>query len=299
MIDHRLKVFIEVANKGNITTVATDRFVSQPAISKQIKSLEKELNVKLFHRNRRSGMILTDVGKEILALAKQQAEIGNRIYQAAYRENNLIGGKLRIAAIPILSTTLLSRALSIYHQKYPNVSVEIMEGTSREVRKMVTDYTVDFGLANSPFPDVDYDVLIPDNKTMGLFPPDAENIPDEIDLRDGTDHMIICRSGTETMLEELSGKHKISFAKTLMFEDPHTVLQMVQNGNGIGVLTKFTLSVIPNQMQTCRILPQFTIDIGIVANSLDDLTPAAEEFRKVLKSISEQCRPLNDDTGEE
>lgn len=234
-----------------------------------------------------------------MALAKQQAEIGNRIYQAAYRENNLIGGKLRIAAIPILSTTLLSRALSIYHQKYPNVSVEIMEGTSREVRKMVTDYTVDFGLANSPFPDVDYDVLIPDNKMMGLFPPNAENIPDEIDLRDGTDHMIICRSGTETMLEELSGKHKISFAKTLMFEDPHTVLQMVQNGNGIGVLTKFTLSVIPNQMQTCRILPQFTIDIGIVANSLDDLTPAAEEFRKVLKSISEQCRPLNDDTGEE
>ena len=196
MMDFRLKVFIEVAAKKNITAVATDMFVSQPAVSKQIKSLEKELNVKLFYRSKKSGMVLTDVGKEILALAKQQAEIDNRIYQAAFRENNFIGGKLRIAALPILSTTLLSRALSIYHKKFPDVSVEIMEGTSREVRKMVIDYTADLGLANSPFPDVDYDILIPNNRMMGLFPQDAENVPDEIDLRDGTDHLIICRAGT-------------------------------------------------------------------------------------------------------
>ena len=286
MMDFRLKVFIEVAAKKNITAVATDMFVSQPAVSKQIKSLEKELNVQLFYRSKKSGMVLTDVGREILALAKQQAEIDNRIYQAAFRENNFIGGKLRIAALPILSTTLLSRALSIYHKKFPDVSVEIMEGTSREVRKMVIDYTADLGLANSPFPDVDYDILIPNNRMMGLFPQDAENVPDEIDLRDGTDHLIICRAGTETMLEELSGKYKISFAKTLMFEDPHTVLQMVQEGNGIGILTKFTLAAIPNKLRTCHILPQFRIDIGVVANSLNDLTPVANEFYKILKDLT-------------
>ena len=88
------------------------------------------------------------------------------------------------------------------------------------------------------------------------------------------------------MLEELSGKYKISFAKTLMFEDPHTVLQMVQEGNGIGILTKFTLAAIPNQLRTCHILPQFRIDIGVVANSLNDLTPVANEFYKILKDLT-------------
>ena len=285
MMDHRLEIFIKVADRGNISTVATDLFVSQPAISKQIKSLEKELNVKLFHRDKHNGMILTNVGQKILLLAKRQAEIDNRIYQAAFRESNFIGGKLRIASLPILTATLLSRVLPIYRKNYPHVSVEIQETTPREVRQMVLDRTVDFGVTCSPFAGLDHEVLLLD-RMLGFYPADAEGMPEEIDLRNGTENLIFSRPGRETILEELSGKYKISFSKSLLFENPFTVVQMVQNGNGIGVLSKFTLDAIPNHFQTCSVKPQFTFEIGIEAHSLKDLTPVANEFYKILRDVT-------------
>ena len=285
MIDRRLEIFIKVADMGNITNVATDLFVSQPAISKQIKNLEKELNVKLFHRDKRSGMILTDIGQKILLLAKQQAEIDNRIYQVAFQENNFIGGKLRIASLPILSANLLSRVLPIYRKKYPQVSVEIKEGTPHEVRQMVLERTVDFGISCSPFAKLDYEILF-DDKMVGFYPADIEDIPEEIDLRKGTENLIFSRHGREIILEELSGKHKISFSKSLIFENPFTVVQMVQNRNGIGILSKFALDAIPNRLKTCEVKPYFAMKLGIEANSLKDLTPVAHEFYKILKDIA-------------
>lgn len=285
MMDRRLEIFIKVADRGNISAVAADLFVSQPAISKQIKSLERELNVKLFHRDKQNGMILTDVGQKILLLAKQQAEIDNRIYQAAFRESNFIGGKLRIASLPILTATLLSRVLPIYREQYPHVAVEIQEASPREVRQMVLNRTVDFGVYCSPFAGLDHEILLQD-KMVGFYPADMKGMPAEIDLRSGTENLIFSRPGREIILEELSGKHKICFTKALLFESPFTVVHMVQNGNGIGILSQFTLDTIPNQFQTCSVIPKFTFEIGIEAHSLKDLTPVANEFYKILKDIT-------------
>ena len=287
MLDHRLEMFIKVAYIGSITTVAADLFVSQPAVSKQIKSLEKELNVKLFHRDKRNGMILTDVGQEILLFAKQQAEIENRIYQAAFRENNFIGGNLRIASLPILSANLLSKVLPIYRKRYPQVTVEIKEGTPREVKQMVLDRTVDFGVSCSPFAELDHEVLLHD-EMIGFYPADAEDMPKVIDLRKGTENLIFSRHGREIIQEGLSGKHKISFSKSLLFDNPLTVVQMVQNRNGIGILSKFTVDAIPNHLKTCDILPHLDMKLGIAAISLKDLTPVANEFYKILKDVARQ-----------
>ena len=73
-----------------------------------IKILEDELNLKLFHRDKRKGLILTDIGHEILIFVRQMEEMENRMYQAAFRSNNFIGDKVRIASMPILTSIILS-----------------------------------------------------------------------------------------------------------------------------------------------------------------------------------------------
>lgn len=69
MLNHNLRIFIRVAEKGSITETANELYISQPAVSKAIKILEDELNLKLFHRDKRKGLILTDIGHEILFIA--------------------------------------------------------------------------------------------------------------------------------------------------------------------------------------------------------------------------------------
>ena len=63
MLNNNLHIFITAAQTGSLTEAAKKLYVSQPAISQAIKKLEEELNVKLFIRNKRSNLILTDVGK--------------------------------------------------------------------------------------------------------------------------------------------------------------------------------------------------------------------------------------------
>ena len=71
MIDQRLKIFIEVAETGHFTKAANNLFISQPAVSSAIKSLERELDALLLYRDRKNGVKLTSSGEKILSLAKE------------------------------------------------------------------------------------------------------------------------------------------------------------------------------------------------------------------------------------
>ena len=86
MLSHNLRIFLDVANRQSVTETANARFISQPAVSKALQSLERDLNLKLFYRDRKNGMILTDAGAKILFLARQMEDLENRIYQTAFRE---------------------------------------------------------------------------------------------------------------------------------------------------------------------------------------------------------------------
>ena len=94
MLNSNLKMFLSVIQYGGITEAANKKFISQPAVSQSIKNLEKTLNVKLFHRDKRNGLALTDVGEKIRLLALQMQHLEDQIYQTAYLENSFIGMNL-------------------------------------------------------------------------------------------------------------------------------------------------------------------------------------------------------------
>lgn len=71
MMNRNLEIFIKVAECGSITRVAKMLYITQPAVSNAISKLETELKVKLFFRDKRNGLLLTDVGQKIYLLAKQ------------------------------------------------------------------------------------------------------------------------------------------------------------------------------------------------------------------------------------
>lgn len=73
IISNNLRIFLRVAEKGNITKIAGELYVSQPAVSKAIKNLEEKLQLKLFHRDKHRGLILTDARWEDSAASKADA----------------------------------------------------------------------------------------------------------------------------------------------------------------------------------------------------------------------------------
>ena len=282
MMNNNLRIFIQVAERGSFTQVANELYISQPAISRAIKALEEELNVKLFFRDKRNGLILTDAGEKILLLARQMADTENRIYQTAFRENNFLGGKVRVASMPILTSVILSKVFFRFRQKYPYVTLELMEGSSSEVRKAVEEHKVDFGFTSSPFGSLDHDVMFTDCMIAVTQNRQEENTP--VDLSINSEKYILCHAGYETVIEA-SDAEKIKLEHCFTVQQAETVINLVKEGNGIGILSELVLNATPNALYRHAVAPAVQMDIGIIANDLSDLTPVAYTLMQMVKEV--------------
>lgn len=275
MISYGLKIFLSVAERGSVTETANELFISQPAVSKAIKSLEQRLNLKLFHRDKRRGLLLTDAGEKILLLARQMQNLEEQIYQTAFRENNFLGGKLRVASVPIATTLILAKALRRYREKYPAVTVDIKEGTPAEVQKLLENYTADFAITYSPFAEFDSEILLED-EMVGIGC--DKNF---VELRDGVEDLIFCRAGWQVVRKIFN----VDANKNLVVQNADTAVKMVAEVNGVGVISKLVLSTIGGHMNFCRVEPSIKMQIGIAAHDLKNLPPIAAEFVKFVKEV--------------
>lgn len=279
MLNHNLHIFLSVAEKGSITETANELYISQPAVSKAIKNLEEELNLKLFHRDKRKGLLLTDIGQEILLLARQMADLENRMYQAAFRSNNFIGGKVKIASMPILTSVILSKVFYAFRKQYPYVTVELIEGSSMEIRRAIEERQVDFALLSGPFGSFDHEVLFQDRMiAVSREPLIGES---EVDLNIHPERFIFCKAGQETTMEILRANN-VNTAKSFLVEQAETVIRLADAKNGIGIISQLVLDYTENHLIRYPIKPEVLIDIGLAANDLKDLTPVALALKQMI-----------------
>lgn len=285
MMNNNLRVFIQVAERGSFTQTANELYISQPAVSRAIKALEDELKVKLFFRDKRNGLILTDAGEKILLLARQMADNENRIYQTAFRENNFLGGKVRVASMPILTSVILSKVIFRFRQKYPYVTLELMEGSSSEIRKAVEEHKVDFGFTSSPFGNLDRRVMFTDR--MVAVSREQNDNQKPIDLTVDTEKYILCRAGYETVIEELNAQ-RVKLEHCFIVQQAETVINLVKEGNGTGILSELVLNATPNELFRQSVTPPVQMDIGIIANDLSDLTPIALTLMQMVEEVCQE-----------
>ena len=94
----RLRAFVTVAREGNLTRAAERLFLSQPALSLQLKRLQESLGVTLFERMPR-GMRLTEAGRTLLPAAERSLNAVAEFRAAAVGLKGMVGGRLRVGTI--------------------------------------------------------------------------------------------------------------------------------------------------------------------------------------------------------
>lgn len=277
MLNNSLRIFITAAELRSLTRTANKLYVSQPAVSHAIKKLEEELGVKLFIRNKRSLLTLTDAGRDILALAYQMVDLENRLYQRAYEENHLIGGVIRVATVPLGASLVLARVLPTFKKQFPGVQVELLEGTPLEVKNMVLNYQVDLGISTSPYMGLEHKLLMTD-RMISIHRDHAVSI----DLKKENPDLILCRVAYDSITEQLAGRN-IDLSHAVVMEAASTQINMVGGGNGTGVISELMLSTIPNELVRGSVAPEMDkIDISLIAHSFDDLSTAAKEMADMI-----------------
>ncbi len=276
MLNNNLRIFITAAELESLTDAAKKLYVSQPAISQAIRKLEEELNVKLFIRNKRSSLKLTDAGRDILALAYKMADLENKLYQRAYEENHLMGGMIRIASVPLGVSLILSHVLPIFKKQFPEVQVELLEGSPFEVKNMVLNFQADIGITTSPYLGLSHKLLMIDHMVSI-----SRDKAVRIDLRKENKDLILCRVAKDSCQEQLAGQN-VDLSHAQVVEAASTQINMIENNNGKGVISELMLSTIPNELVRGSVLPKMEIEISLIAHDFKELPAAAKEISDMI-----------------
>lgn len=143
------KTFYDVAKYGSISKAAQYTFSSQPAISKSIKKLEEELGVQLFYRNL-NGVELTDKGKELLYYVDKSYNNLIVAERTMLETENLEKGKLSIGMPSNIGSFFLFDKIVDFHQKYPNIEITMITGSTSKLISLLDSHKVDFVIDTSP-----------------------------------------------------------------------------------------------------------------------------------------------------
>jgi DNA-binding transcriptional LysR family regulator len=141
----QLECFIEVTRTGNFTNAAENLFMTQPALSRIIKSLEAELGTPLFIRSRKK-LTLTDAGR-VLENHALKIEKQLRLLDADLDKMLILKRRhVRIGLPTITSTIFFSELIASFHQEYPEVTFQLEEDGSRLIEEKIVNDLLDFGV---------------------------------------------------------------------------------------------------------------------------------------------------------
>ncbi len=275
---NNLKIFINVADSGSITRTAEALFISQPAVSKAVKAIEKELGVNLFFRDKKTGIRLTDIGERVLFYARQMMLLEEKLYQTAYFSKNMLEGTLRIASLPSGIDHILVKALACFNKKYPQVNVEILEGSTKEVNRMVLEHETEFGISIAPSDEFQKETLIEDHIVAISRDKLMER---EVQLLQSNKQFLICRAAMESLQAFLGTS--IVYAKNFKIVGRNTVRLMAQEGLGIGIQSALLVNPYKELFYVYPVKPKICTDLVLIANDFDDLSPAANAFVEIVR----------------
>jgi len=231
----QLKYLLGVVDNGlNITSAADRLYTSQPGISKQLRQLEREIGVTIFSRKGKSLVALTPAGQTIVQLARKIARDVENIRSLGKELTAEQEGTLSIATTHTQARYVLPEILSQFHERYPNVKLELHQGTSEQIAALVAENKVDFAI---PCFDWDRIVLTPQDHVLAA---DA----DCLTLERLAEHPLVTyvfSSNRESSFLKAFADENLEPKVVFTARDADVIKTYVRMGMGVGVIAPMAL----------------------------------------------------------
>ena len=237
------RIFYVVATVGNITKASQELNISQPAVTKQIKSLEAQLGGDLFIRTKR-GVILTENGRAIYNYIKQALNCFNNAELQFSNLKKLETGVIRIGTSTALARLFLMKYLDKFHREYPNIAIQLFTDPSKVMRKMLKDGTLDILIAKEDSENDDESEVIRVGKLHHCFVASdyfSELKNKVISLNDLNEYPILLQktpSTTREYFDNFCKENNIEITTKLEIASATLIEDFVKIGLGVGLVTK-------------------------------------------------------------
>lgn len=282
-----LRAFVAVAEHLHFTRAAQAVYLTQPALSTLIRQLETHLDLQLLRRNTRV-VELTPIGREFQATARKIVNDIDVAISDLKSFKSLAKGRVRVAALPSLWTSVLPGALREFHAKHPGIELEISDLAGEDIIRALRNKSVDLALTYTPaLKDIKAQLLLRDQLVV-VCPkqsPLAQN--PTVRWRDLSGHPIIAMAQGTTIRMLIQGAALAKGIALNIVLEPHlmpTAIACAEAGLGAAILPS---SGVPQALPTSLVCldlvdPVVRRDISLVTLAQAPLSPSTKALYDVL-----------------
>ena len=280
----QLEYFAQVAQQKSFTRAAEKLFVSQPALSKSIQALEKELNTQLLERTPQ-GLKVTPDGELVWRYARELVDTYNRRTSEMLSLLNPQRGVLRFGLPPSAGTVYFSRILYQFSRQFPQVDLQITEVMSKQIHEMVRDDKLDLGVVILPFSDPEMEIkrVYSSEAVLAVNRDHPLARRKEVPFAELRDEPFLTVSKEYMYYDQvLSRCQEAGFTPNIIFQTSQwdILLEMAAEGNGVTILEKSLVTRMGQDRLRCIHLtgPEFPWALSLIHRKDMPLSPEAKAF---------------------
>lgn len=269
----QLKSFVAVAQIRNLTQAAEKLFLSQPAVSAQIKALETEIGTPLFIRHN-SGMELTRAGEVLLPEAEALLQHKHRLEKFAETLSQHYVQDAQIGLIHPINSDKVTELTNCIMLKHPNVQLHIQYGMSGEILSRLVGKKVHGGFFLGHIDQRSIQSIFLEHIAYSLICPEQ----DEARLRAGLPKSLndftwiemSGISGSYKNLQQFWHRHKLSPKKQIICDYPKTIIDLCASGVGLAIVPKYAAQLAIEQGKAIAIVDEFEQQLPLSFIYLDE-----------------------------
>lgn len=285
------QVFKTVADIGSFHKAADILGLTPSAISHTISSMESELGFSVLTRSK-SGITLTNYGEHLLPYVNAVLNSDESLQQAIAEFNGLKQGKVKIGVFSSVCTNWMPDILDSFRMQYPEITIEVFQGTYDDVSYWLKNGVVDLGfLSVSSAKDIPIEPLYRD-PLLCILPKGTKKSGSKeyMDIEEMRNHQFVTqRECTDADIQNFLKENSLNIQSNYHVVDDLSTIALVANGFGICLMPELVMRDIPYEVDSYRIRPDACRIIGIAALNPEFMAPAVRTmYNHIIKKYKEK-----------
>ncbi|MGD9055941.1 MAG: LysR family transcriptional regulator [Desulfobacterales bacterium] len=297
---NQFRVFYYAAKNLNFTAAAGELFITQPAVTAQIKSFEEFCNLKLFKKKGRK-IYLTDEGRSLYQYAVKIFKFEKEIEAVIDDMRELKRGVLSLGTTKAYARYFMPLMITTFHQNYPQIKIQLNEGSSLDMIYGLLDFKIEVAIIAKAedHPEVHFFPFSQEEMAVIVAPGHPLTKKKKITFADLANLPFIMKengSGTRKLVEELFEMEGCT--PNILMETSNTefIKQLVQRGEGVSFVVKEAVAAELKEKKLTAVPlrgPKVYLGVSIAYLKEQVLSPPARAFVDTLIGLkSEDLHPM-------
>lgn len=297
---NQLRVFYHAAKNLNYTVAAGELFITQPAVTAQMKAFEEFCNLKLFRKKGRN-LFLTDEGRALYGYAEEIFKYEKEIENAIGDMHELKRGVLSLGTTKAYARYFMPLMLTSFHENHPDIKIQLNEGSSLDMTYSLLEFKNEVAVIAKAedVPEVNFNPFSKEEMAVIVAPGHPFTRKKAVSFNELAEEPFIMKekgSGTRKLVEQSFAN--VNCEPNILMETSNTefIKQLVQRDDGISIVVKEAVALELGEKKLAQVPlknPQIYLDVSIAYLKNQPLSPPAKAFVDTLTRLrAEEIDPM-------